>query len=106
MAEARKTLGQNFPAAGVLTALYTAGVQAIASTLFVCNQSPSPTTFRVSKAINGAADTPAQYLFFDVDLAAKESRGFTVGLAFAVGDIMRVQSLNGQVSFDLEGVEL
>lgn len=106
MAEVRKTLGQAFPAAGALTALYTAGVQAISSTLFVCNQASVATTFRVSKAVNGAADSPAQYIFFDTDIGAKETRGFTVGLAFGVGDIMRVQSANGQTSFDLEGVEL
>lgn len=106
MAEVRKTLGQSIPAAGLLTALYTAGVQAIGSTLFVCNQQNVATTFRVSKAVAGAADTLKQYLFFDVELTANETRGFTVGLTFGVGDELRVYSANGLVSFNLDGVEL
>ena len=108
MPSALKVLGQVLPAAGTLTALYTVPSkgQATCSTLAACNQGSAPTTIRVSVAIAGAADASAQYLFYDVPVAAKDTFSATIGITLAPTDAVRCRSANGQVSFHLFGEEL
>lgn len=108
MAETRKVLGQAFPAAVTLTPLYTvpAGTQAVSSTVAVCEQAGVATTYRISVAIAGAVDTPAQYVSFDSPLQANETKGFTIGMTLGATDVIRVRSASGNVSFNAFGVEL
>jgi hypothetical protein len=111
MAETNKVLGQAYPAAGVLTAVYTVpgATSAICSTIVACNQSDVATDVRVSVAIAGAADTPAQYIGYlrnGLQLGGGDSAEFTFGLTLATTDVIRVYSGNGAVSFNVFGVEL
>jgi hypothetical protein len=108
MAQTLKVLGQAAPAATTLTALYTvpALTQTAVSTVLVSNHNMSSIRFRVSVAINGAADTAAQYIYFDVLLAARSSFAATVGLTLGAGDIIRVQTDTTAVSFSAFGVEV
>ena len=108
MADTPKVLGQSIPAAATLTTLYTVpgATSTVLSTLKVCNQSAQPTTFRVSIAVAGAADTPKQYVYFEVPLAGNDSFSATEGWSLAATDVVRVQSANGLVSFNLFGVEV
>lgn len=107
MAEARKVLGQSKPAATTLTALYTvpASTQVVGSSLVVCNQGAA-TTFRVSVAIAGAADTPAQYLAYDVAIGANITIVYTLGFTLGAADVVRVYNTLATVSFNLFGVEI
>jgi hypothetical protein len=109
MADTLKVLGQVLPSAGVLTTLYTvpAVTSTIPSALSVCNQSTRETTYRISVAVAGAADDPKQYLVFDAPLLPNETRSppFTLP-SLATTDVVRVQSGNGQVSFNLSGLEI
>lgn len=100
-----KPLGQSIPAATTLATLYTAPVSAVVSTLKACNRSSSPTTIRVSVAIAGAADTPAQSVYYDLPLAANDTFSATEGWALAPTDVVRVYSGNGNVAFNIFGVE-
>lgn len=102
-----KVLGQAAPAAGALTSLYTvtAAIRSVVSTLKACNRSSSPTTIRVSIAIAGAADTPAQYVYYDLPLAANDTFSATEGWTLAPTDVVRVYSGNGNVAFNIFGVE-
>ena len=106
MAEAIKVLGQAIPTAATLTALYTvpALTTTVSSSLVVCNQGLA-TTFRISVAVAGAADTPRQYLCYDVALAASETRVFTLGITLGAADVVRVQAGTSTVSFNLFGSE-
>lgn len=106
--ETRKVLFQSVPSSATLTAAYTAGAstQAVVSTISVCNQSATATTFRLSVAVGGAADTPAQYIVFDAPLAGNETQAYTIGMTLAATDVVRVYSGNGQVSFVAFGVEI
>lgn len=108
MTDTVKVLGQAIPAAGALVALYTVGAlrSAVASTLKVCNQSSSPTKFRVSIAIAAAADTPAQYVYYDLTLDGNQTFSATEGWSLATTDVVRVYSANGLCSFSLFGVEV
>lgn len=106
MAEVIKVLGQAIPAATTLTALYTvpALTSTVVSTITVCNQGVA-TTFRISVAVAGAADTPKQYLCFDVALAAAEVRAFTLGMTLGAADVVRVYAGTATVSFNAFGAE-
>ena len=107
MGAARKILGQAIPAATTLTALYTvpASGSTVCSTLCVCNQSTTQTTFRVSVAISGATDTPAQYLYYDVVINGKDTFMATIGITLFAGDIIRVYVGTANVSFNVFGEE-
>jgi hypothetical protein len=108
VAEARKILGQAIPTAATLVALYTvpAATDAVVSTVTVCEQAGAPTTYRISVAKAGAADTPMQYVAFDAPLLANETKGFTLGITLTATDLIRVRSASGNVSFNAFGVEL
>lgn len=107
MAETRKILGQSKPNAATLTDLYTvpASTQVVGSSIVICNQGAA-TTFRISVAIAGAADTPAQYLAYDVAIAANTTVIFTIGITLGATDKVRVYNTLANCSFNLFGVEI
>jgi hypothetical protein len=107
MADRIKSPIQALPAAGVLKDAYTVPVAAYAviSTGFVCNQSSQQTTFRISIAVQGMADAAFQYLYYDVVIDGNDTFAFTCGVTLIAGDVVRVQSANGQCSFQFSRME-
>lgn len=108
MAETIKVLAQNNPAAGVLTDIYTvpALTSTVVSSVVVCNESATPSTFRISIAVGGAADDPKQYLYFDLPFPGNETFIATIGITLAAGDILRVRAGTGSFAFTVLGEEL
>lgn len=108
MAETRKVLGQAALAATTLTDCYTvpAATQVVNSSVFICNQSGANRSFRVSIAINGAADTPAQYLYYNQALPKDTTFVFTTGITLDASDVIRVYASGTGVSVNIFGVEL
>lgn len=77
------------------------------SSIVFCNQSKvSPAQVRVSVAVSGAPDDPSQYLFYDTILQPRETRAAVVGVTMGTGDVLRVQSDTGFVSFSAFGVQV
>jgi len=107
MADVYKVLGQSAPAATTLTDAYTVpgATSAIGSSITVCNRSATPTSFRISVAIAGAADATKQYIAFDVPIAANESKSFTIGPTLGAADVVRVYATLATVTFQIFGVE-
>lgn len=107
MADTQKVLGQVIPTAGTLTTAYTVpgATSTVVSTLKVCNQGPA-TTFQVSIAVAGVADTPKQYVYYNVPLGFADSFSATEGWTLAATDVIRVSSVSGLVSFNVFGVEV
>lgn len=103
-----KVLGQSKPSAASLTACYTvpALTQATLSSIIVCNQSAAQTTFRVSVAVAGAANTASQYLYYDVVVPGNNSFVATIGLSLNAGDIVRVYNTFATCSFNVFGCEV
>lgn len=103
----RKSLGQAKPAAGALTTLYTVPAlkEAACSSIAICNQSQTKDWFRLSHAVAGAADTPAQYVYWDVEVPAGCTFVATIGITAAATDVVRIQSTFGNCSFNLWGME-
>lgn len=108
MADTFKSLGQSIPVAATLTDLYTvpAVTSTVGSSLVACNTGDTEARIRVSHAIAGAADTAAQYLWYDLPLAAHDTFAPTLGPTFATTDVIRVQSDTGLVAFNLYGTQV
>ncbi len=95
-------LAQASPGAAVLADLFTcpAGFRATGR-LHIANRNTA-TTIRVALAIGGAADAVQQYKAWDMALDSNE--GFEFGpFTLDPGDVVRVQSASGDVSFSLNG---
>lgn len=108
MSDAAKVLAQSIPVAAALTGAYTvpASTSAVVSTIKACNRDSAPTRIRVSIAVAGAVDTPAQYVYYDLPLAANDTFSATEGWTLASTDVVRVYSASGNVAFNIFGVEI
>ena len=102
-----KILGQSKPSAATLSDAYTvpAATTATVSTITVANQSATATSFRISVAINGATDTAAQYLYYDIAISGNNTFATTIGITLASGDVIRVYNTLATLSFNIFGVE-
>ena len=107
MATATKVLGQSAPVAATLTTLYTvpASTAAVASSLTVCNQSATATSFRVAVRPAGASIAAAHYLFYDVALPGNDTFIATIGFTLATTDVVTVYATLATVSVTLFGEE-
>lgn len=103
-----KTLGQLAPGATSLTTLYTvpALTYTVVASVIVCNQGSTNTTFRISIAVAGAADTPKQYLYYDVPISKNNTFVATIGISLQTTDVIRVYAGNANLSFTAVGVEV
>lgn len=109
MTDTYKNLGQVYPTVNTLTVAYTvpASTSTVVSSICVCNQSSQSTTWRMTHAIAGEADTVAQNLFAPLGtLLPYETRWIVGGPTMATTDVLRVYSANGQVSFNIYGLEV
>ena len=108
MAEAYKVLGQSNPSAATLTAAYTvpAATEAVVSTISVANRSSTATSFRVSVAVAGAADSNEQYLYYDIAIPGNDTFVATIGIALAATDVIRVYATLATLSFNVFGTEI
>lgn len=108
MAQTHKVLAQSKPSATTLTDIYTvpASTQAIISTITICNQSATPTTFRLSVAVAGLADTAKQYLAYDATIDGNQTITLTLGITLAATDVLRVYNTLATLSFNVFGMEV
>jgi hypothetical protein len=108
MALTYKVLGQAIPAASTLTDLYTvpSGTYVIVNSIVICNTNSSATTFRISVAQDGAADTLAQYVAREIPIAGNATTEFAMGITMDAADRLRVYSTSGSCSFNAFGVEI
>ena len=108
MAETYKVLGQSNPAATTLTTLYTvpASTNTVCSSMVICNRSTSATTYRISVAVNGAADNNNQYIAYDVSLPANISQTLVLGITLAAADLIRVYASAQNLTFSIFGCEI
>jgi len=107
MATFLKVLGQSAPLAATLTTLYTvpAATTTAVSTLVVCNQSATPTTFSVAVRPAGAVITTAMYLYYLVPIAGNETFTATLGISLATTDVVSVFNTLASCSYSLFGQE-
>lgn len=108
MTEAVKKLGAAMPTANTLQTLYSvpAARSAVISSIVICNQSSRNALFRLSHAVAGAADTRAQYQYYDQFIPPKQTFIATIGMTAGASDVIRAQSDNSETSFTAYGSEL
>jgi hypothetical protein len=108
MALAYKVLGQINPTANTFTTIYTvpSATSTIVSTLVVCNQANTATTFSVAVQPQGASLVSKNYLNFNTPLPANDSITLTIGMTLGNTDILSGNAASGSVSFSAFGSEI
>jgi hypothetical protein len=103
-----RVLGQSSPSATTETTLYTvpASTSAIGSSIIIANRSTSVASFRVSIAVNGAATTNKDYIYYDLPIGANDTFIATIGITLGDTDEVRVYASNTNLSFSLYGSEI
>lgn len=107
MATTYKILGQSAPAATTETLTYTAGSQAVISSVVACNQAASPATFRI--AIRPASDSVTaqkHWIIYGSTVAANDSTIITPGITLGTGDKILVYASSATMSFSVFGTEI
>lgn len=107
MPQTYKPLAQVNPSATTLTDAYTvpAATSAVISSIFITNRSATPTSYRISVAVAGAADNNKQYIAFDVPIGANETQIIVAGVTLAATDVIRVYATLATLSFNIFGVQ-
>lgn len=108
MADTVKVLGQLAPAAAVLTAAYTvpSGKTATVSSVSVCNTGAGTSYLRISIQVAGAADSLKQYIYYDLPIMTNDTFIATCGFTLGSGDVVAVRSSDGNLSFNIFGIEM
>ena len=108
MADTYKILGQSNPSAATLTDAYTvpAATTAIVASIVVANRSTTATSFRISLAVEGAADDNKQYLYYDVVIDNNDTFVATIGITLGARDVVRVYATLATLSFAVLGAEI
>ena len=107
MTDVLKVLGQVAPSATTATTLYTVPDLTLTtvSSLVVCNISGSGVPYRVSVRVSGAVADNKQYLFYDKALAANATDTHVIGMTLNQTDVVTVYGSDGNLTFNLFGVE-
>lgn len=108
MTDTIKILAQTKPSATTLTDSYTVpgATSTTVSSIVVTNQSATATSFRISVAVAGAADTAKQYLYYDVPINGNDTFVATLGITLGAADVVRVYNTLATLSFNIFGVEV
>ena len=103
-----KVLGQVNPTANTATTLYTvpSANSAIISTVSICNQAATATTFRLAVQPAGASLVAKHYLNYDTSLPGNDSITVTIGMTLAATDVVSVYAGSATVSFNAFGNEI
>jgi len=76
------------------------------STIVVCNQSATPTSFRLKVAVADAGDDPKQYLHYDVPIDGNDTLVITIGITLAAADVVYCYATLATLSFNAFGVNV
>jgi hypothetical protein len=108
MATVYKVLGQSNPSATTATTLYTvpSATSAILSTVTVCNQAATSTTFRIAVRPAGATLAAQHYVAYDIAIAANDTTCLTLGITLATTDVVTIYAGTATMSFAAFGSEI
>lgn len=96
-------LGQLAPSAASWQNIYTCPASTVCSLrVIVSNRTGVDTTFRVAASKNGDAIANKHWISSDKPIAGNDT-GATIGFVISAGDIVRVWSGNGELSFTATG---
>lgn len=103
-----KVLGQSNPSATTATTLYTvpSATSAILSTVTVCNQAATASSFRIAVRPAGATLAAQHYVAYDIAIAANDTTCLTLGITLATTDVVTVYAATATMSFAAFGSEI
>jgi glucose-6-phosphate dehydrogenase assembly protein OpcA len=103
-----KVLGQSNPSATTATTLYTvpSATSAILSTVTVCNQAATSSSFRIAVRPAGATLAAQHYVAYDIVIAANDTTCLTLGLTLATTDVVTIYAGTATMSFAAFGSEI
>jgi hypothetical protein len=103
-----KVLGQSNPSATTATTLYTvpSATSAILSTVTVCNQAATSSSFRIAVRPAGATLAAQHYVAYDIAIAANDTTCLTLGLTLATTDVVTIYAGTATMSFAAFGSEI
>ena len=104
LATSAGVLGQSSPTAGVLTSIYTVAADGSKFIEVAANRAGTADTFRIAVSPRGAAVKDADYVAYDHPIEANDSLS-TAMFEAGPGDMVRVYSTNGNMSFLVNGTE-
>lgn len=105
---AYKVLAQSAPSATTATDVYTvgSGLEVVVSTIIIANRAGTAGTFRLSVRPNGASQTNAMYIAYDVPIAANDSTTLTLGITMDAADVLTAYCSSGDMSINVFGTEI
>lgn len=98
------TLGQLDPPAATLQDLYICPPNILATLKVIVSNRAGATTFKILTAVNGVASEVKQELASDTPILANDAVG-SITFMIGGGDVVRVSSASGLVSFTATGDE-
>ena len=103
-----KVLGQINPAANTTTTIYVVPglTSVIISTVAICNQSTSATTFSIMVQPANAVLAPKHYINYNTPLPANDTITLTIGITMATTDVLAGSAASSLVSFSAFGSEI
>jgi len=103
-----KVLGQLASVANTASTLYTvpSGNSTVCSSLTICNASGANANVSVQIAVANAASANSQYLVFNNTVISQDTLFMTLGVTLAATDVVRVDSTQANVAFQLFGSEI
>ncbi|KKK55548.1 hypothetical protein LCGC14_3073440 [marine sediment metagenome] len=108
MAIAYKQLGQIKNAAATQELLYVvpASTEAVVSSIIICNQSGTATSFRVAVLPGGGTVATTDYIYFDLPISGNDTFIATIGLTLATTDEIEVYATLATLSMSVYGTEI
>lgn len=108
MANTYKVLAQAALPATTASTIYTvsASTSAVLSTITICNQNSSQSSYRIAVKPGGGSILTENYLAYDVPLQANDTTALTLGITLAAADTVNVYATTASVSFSLFGSEV
>ena len=111
MANTYKVLAQSNPSATTATTLYTvpSSTSSVISTITICNQAASAGSYRIIVQKSADVSAPilaAQYVAYDIAIAANDTTALTLGVTLATGDTIKVYTSSATMSVQAFGSEI
>jgi len=109
MALTYKILGQVAPASTTTTTLYTVpGIRlgAVISSINVCNQGSTATSFSIAVIPSGGSLTTSSYINYLTPIPGYDTVTMAIGMTMATGDTISVLATSYPVSFAAFGSEI
>jgi hypothetical protein len=103
-----KILGQTLTTANTTSNLYSvpAATNTVISTVSICNQSNTSTSFRVAVRPTSEALAAKHYLNFDTPLPGNDTITLTLGITMGALDVLVVNAATSTVSCSAFGSEI